>query len=396
MLPTEYLDDMLRRFFAEVRTTEGKMYSRSTYSGIRAALNRHIRSPPFSRNISLTYKEFHKSCQVFQATLKKLSTEGLDTTTHHQAISEGDLTKLRSSDTFNEMNAYALQKKVWFEISLAFARRGCENIQDLKKDAYVFRTDDTGREYVEMAFNEKLKNHQGIDMTKNMDSKPRMYASKSGSMSCPVKALKFYLSKLNSEGDRLFQQPKQKFKIENPVWYTTRPVGQKTISAFMSKLSTEAGLSRRYTNHCVRATTVTLLSHAGVTNRAITRITKHRNEKSLEYYETDSSDEQKRSYSDILLQENNDNPEAEAPTVSHTAPVSADNRPTQLQCDTAVSVPNFQFEQAFPVNNTAVSVSSSNSTSVTNVLNQRQTPQYMNPFHFSGCNVRIDNHFHYH
>ncbi len=173
----------------------------------------------------------------------------------------------------------------------------------MKKDAYIFKTDDVGREYVEMKYNEKLKNHQGTENTENMDSKPRRYASGKEENNCPVKSLKLYLSKLNPDNELLFQQPKQKVKPDDEIWYTSRPVGAKTISGFMSKLSTDAKLSKRYTNHCIRATTITLLSHAGVSNRAITRITKHRNEESLKHYERDSSDEQKRQFGDILLQE---------------------------------------------------------------------------------------------
>ncbi len=204
----------------------------------------------------------------------------------------------------NISNQHTLQRKVWFDLTIHFARRGCENINSLKKDAYSFKTDDVGREYVEMNYNEKLKNHQGFDNTENLDAKPRMYASTQGSTECPVESLRLYMSKLNPTNPLLFQQPRQKVDKTDTIWYTSRPVGAKKISGFMAKLSEDAGLSRRYTNHCVRATTITMLSHAGVSNRAITRITKHRNEGSLKHYEQDSSENQKRNFADILLQEN--------------------------------------------------------------------------------------------
>ncbi len=88
-----------------------KMYGRSTYGGIRAAINRHIRSPPHNRTLNLISADFHHSKQVFKATLKKLCVDGLDRTTHHQPISMADLTKLRHSDAMSTENQYTLQKK---------------------------------------------------------------------------------------------------------------------------------------------------------------------------------------------------------------------------------------------------------------------------------------------
>ena len=84
------------------------------------------------------------------------------------------------------------------------------------------------------------------------------------------------------------------------VWYTTRQVGPRTLGDMMKVISKEAKLSQIYTNHSVRATTATLLSHAGVDTREIMRITQHRNEGSVKSYNRDSSDAQKRQYSAIL------------------------------------------------------------------------------------------------
>ena len=68
----------------------------------------------------------------------------------------------------------------------------------------------------------------------------------------------------------------------------------------MRKISLDAGLSRVYTNHCVRATTITLLAHAGVETREIMKISGHRNEASVRCYNADSSSHQKRTYSGII------------------------------------------------------------------------------------------------
>ena len=55
-----------------------------------------------------------------------------------------------------------------------------------------------------------------------------------------------------------------------------------------------------YTNHCVRATTITALFQAGVDTKRICSITKHTNEATLSHYIASTTDEQKREASSVL------------------------------------------------------------------------------------------------
>ena len=290
----------MEKFYAEVKNAEGNQYSKSTFTGLRASLNRYLRAPPHSKNICLmSNPDFHRSNQMFIAVLKKLKREGMDRTKRYPPIAEADLNKLRQSDAFSVDHPKTLQRKVWFDIALAFARRGRENLQSMKKDAFVFKKDDIGAEYVEMAYNEATKNHPGNKSDTNHESKTRMYAT-DGSETCPVQSLKLYLSKLHPKSDLLFQQARNRVLSTDDVWYTTRPVGPRTLGDMMKVISKEANLSQIYTNHSVRATTVTLLSHAGVDIREIMRISQHRNEASVKSYNRDSSDAQKRRDSAII------------------------------------------------------------------------------------------------
>ena len=92
------LDDTLGAFYAEVRSTDGNLYSKSTFVGIRASINRHLRAPPFDNTYSLmSDSSFHKSYQMFSAMLKQLQRERLDRVMHHPSISEGRLQRLRES-----------------------------------------------------------------------------------------------------------------------------------------------------------------------------------------------------------------------------------------------------------------------------------------------------------
>ena len=52
----------------------------------------------------------------------------------------------------------------------------------------------------------------------------------------------------------------------------------------MKDISVEARLSKVYTNHCVRATAITLWSNSGISNRHIMAISGHRSKQSLVSY----------------------------------------------------------------------------------------------------------------
>ncbi|CAC5407170.1 unnamed protein product [Mytilus coruscus] len=75
----EKLDQILRNVYAEVRNTDGQLYAKRTFVGIRASTNRYLRAPPCNKSFSLLEDkhEFHKSNQMFTAMIKKLRGKAL-------------------------------------------------------------------------------------------------------------------------------------------------------------------------------------------------------------------------------------------------------------------------------------------------------------------------------
>ena len=295
----EKLDQVLKDFYSEVLNTDGQLYAKSTFVGIRASISRHLRAPPFNKPFSLMAdKEFHRSNQMFLGMIQKLKREGLDVTKHHSSISEGDLEKLRSSNVLTTENPKGLLRKVWFDIMLGFGRRGRENQRSFTDKTFAVKLDDRGFKYVEMVVSETTKNHRGGLTDDDFEKSPRIYAT--GQLSCPVNSFELYLAKRNPNSSHFFQLPRSKVKISDETWFTTRPYGEKMLNDMMKGISTDAGLSKTYTNHCVRATTITVLVDSGVFDREIMKITGHKCEASLSSYHSDSSDKQKRKYSAIL------------------------------------------------------------------------------------------------
>ncbi|CAC5396305.1 unnamed protein product [Mytilus coruscus] len=197
------LNDRLCYFYASLQTKQGTDYSKSALVGIRSAISRHITGPPYNREINIiTDKSFMPSNHVITG--------------------------------------------------------GTGGLTDLKKTTYAKCKDDKGQEYYKMTYNECDKTHHGVDSKENSRD-VRMYA-KPGDIHCPVFSLDFYLGKLSPRCTAFFQQALQYPKPT--IWYAAQPIGKNKLASMMSRISEEAGLSIRYTNHCLRATVATGLKRA--------------------------------------------------------------------------------------------------------------------------------------
>ena len=95
--------------------------------------------------------------------------------------------------------------------------------------------------------------------------------------------LRLYLSKLHPDCIWLFQQCRSQAADERQ-WYKNEPLGVNSLGSMMKTIGEAAGLSRQYTNHCVRATTVTVLFNAGVAVQNIQSHTGHRSLLGLQPY----------------------------------------------------------------------------------------------------------------
>ena len=204
--------------------------------------------------------------------------------------------KLYNSGVLSNDNPVALQRKVYFETSLHFARRGREGIRQLKKSSFEIKTDDQGKRYVTINYNEKSKKDKGDD--KNAIIKESRIYEQLDDSQCPVRSFELYLSKLSDKGEDLFQQPKA--NNTHSEWYTGRPQGINTIGNFMPDISKAAGLSKVYTNHCLRATAVTVLANSGVDATDIIAVSGHKNVQSILPYRSNVSDSKRYAMSNVL------------------------------------------------------------------------------------------------
>lgn len=68
----------------------------------------------------------------------------------------------------------------------------------------------------------------------------------------------------------------------------------------MTTLSKEANLSKKYTNHCVRTTTITVLDRSGFEARHIMSVSGHKKVESIQSYSAQTPQTKKREMSDSL------------------------------------------------------------------------------------------------
>ena len=288
------LDKMLQTFYGEVRDKKGNMYQKNTYVGIRYAINRQLKESPWNRAIDLKKdKDFLVSNKVFNGMLRKLKMEGLDKTVHKAAIEEEDWKKLINSSILNVEEADGLQKKVFLDIMLHFGRRGREGLCDLKKDSFTIVENENGGKHVQMAFNEMEKTKQGID--KDEGSKEAIMCSQEEN--CPVESFEAYMSHLHPEEPSFFTKSLK--KKDKDIWFGKQKMGKNKVGNMMKQISKEACLSKIYTNHCLRATTATILARSGVQDRDIAMVTGHKNVASLQHYVNAPTTKKMKSLSSI-------------------------------------------------------------------------------------------------
>ena len=115
-------------------------------------------------------------------------------------------------------------------------------------------------------------------------------------------AYKLYISKLNKKSPLLWQKPKQGYiHYNDPEWYESNRVGQKTLESFMKTLVKEAKLETNlYTNHSIRATCISTLDKNSFKARHITAISGHKNEVTIKTYSVKCPDKKKREMYETL------------------------------------------------------------------------------------------------
>ena len=121
-ISTQELNDLLKKFYVEIRKQDGTMYSRSTLNSIRFGLQRKIHEIRSDINI-IDSLDFETSNEIFRAQCVHLKKEGFGKVKHKQPITSEDIRKLYQSQVFSLQNPKSLQRKVFFDVLLYLCRK---------------------------------------------------------------------------------------------------------------------------------------------------------------------------------------------------------------------------------------------------------------------------------
>ena len=118
---------------------------------------------------------------------------------------------------------------------------------------------------------------------------------------CPVRLFLMYKSKLPPTREELWLKPKKKnVLMDADLWYDKQVIGAHPLDNFMKLISERAGLSKIYTNHCIRSTVITSLDEKGFEARHITAVSGHKSENTIKSYSVKCPDSKKREMCDAL------------------------------------------------------------------------------------------------
>ena len=322
--------------YVGMRTQAGGTYQYNSYKAFRAAISRHVQK--LGRNLDIFNDvEFRRSNEAFEGIIKKLRRKGeMNPIAHKDIITNGDYNKIKYL-LDHKKDTRCLTEQVWFYVTLHFGIRGCELQCLLRKTDLQFHTDEHGAKYVKLGTDFAQKNHQleGIatpsGRIQNLDQ---------------VHSIEMLISKLNPECDRLLQRPRINYSAKDKCWFTKAPMGKNALGDIMKGISDDAKTSKKCTNHCLQAFTVSRLNAQNVPERHIMTVTGHGNAQSLTSYcrPTDDQERQMAAVLDTTMTCTTSSATTPSPASSATVPVSPNKELGMEIVDLLQGIPDEVFD----------------------------------------------------
>jgi len=282
--PDEILNNYLRYFYSSLKKEDDTYYSPSTLVCIRAAIQRFLSSANIDRRVNIiTDVNFKRANKTLKAMVSKSMNFTVKDSEKYPAIENTDMSLLRKY--FDRSTPQRLQQEVWFSLTYYFGFRGREVMRETKKDFFKFEYEADGRKIISINRNSISKNTKASLIEKEYLNfrNAKIYPAEDPSV-CPVQALETYLGLIPDTVEVLFPQPLIKPK-PNEKWYSSkRVVGKNAIGDFMKTISKEANLSKLYTNHSIRVTTISELFSQGFSVDQIQSVSGHKNPQSVQRY----------------------------------------------------------------------------------------------------------------
>ena len=296
-IPASELNVLMCRFFMEITKKDGGAYEPCSLASFHRSLQRFLNDKNSKMNIIKDH-EFSKSREVLSSKKKQLCevhAKGNRPQAARQITEEEEDLLFRSGE-FGEDNPEALQRTVWWLLSLHFGFRARDESRKLKWGDIVLETDsETGNELLVWAAERGSKTRHG-DGHHTRAFNPIAHAS--NNERCPVR----YYKKFKSHRPEDTNKPDSPFylainhrrKPEDSTWYMRAPLGKNGIGKMLKTAAARAGLQGNVTNHSVRKTSISRLMDADIPVNYVAQLSGHKNLKSLDSYKSASVSHQRK------------------------------------------------------------------------------------------------------
>ena len=289
----ETLNNYLRYFYHELRTIGGRYYSPKSLQCIRAGIHRYL-TRTLNRNVNILTGEAFASANRMLLTMTGLWLAHGGQSRQFIAIEKKDLDTIYTS--FDRKSGESLQNEVLFAILYFLGARGREELRKLKRSDICIEFDSNGVKYVRLKC-EKDDKSEPNNLRKNVKAslQPREYSVKRMNRIYDTRAIEcieLYIAKISRDQpstDNLFPRPINN-KKSNQFYSSKQVRGESYLGQFMKKLSETLELTKIYTNHCVRCTTVSIAKDKGLSNSDVCLITGHKDARSIDNYDRPSDE----------------------------------------------------------------------------------------------------------
>ena len=276
----------LSRFIREIKRIDGSDYPPSTQIIIMVQM--HLNENDVYWKL-LENEKFLGLRNVVDNTMKERTAQGLGLRSSSEIISLNQEDVLFNSGALGDKEPLQLLHTVIYMMGLHLALPGGVEHNRLRRPGFdpqvIVGNDARGREcliYTEDALN---KTNQGGLKCKQRTKVVYVYPS-ANLFRCPVRIYKKYIGLLPKPKSckKLYLRVKPK---QMPyVWYADQPFGVNKVCSAVKEICNKAGITGKFMNHSLRATSASRMYHKGVPEQVIKEVTGHASDSVRTYKRT--------------------------------------------------------------------------------------------------------------
>lgn len=270
------LNRWMSRFVLEVRRQDGKHYPPNTLYQLCCGLMRYVREvkPDLDIFKDLQFSEF---CRTLDAEMKRLRSLGIGTSTKQaEPITDAEEERLWIQGKLGPDTPQSLLDTMVYMCGLYFALRSGQEHRNLSVDQLKLVEPADGVPHLVYTENVSKNNPGGLH---NRKLKPKTVIHHAN-LECPSRCLvMFYKTYMAHRPPDLEHNAFYLTPIRNPktsVWYTSVPVGYRTLMTTVNRICKSASINGYKTNHSLRVTAATRLFQQSVDEQLIMSRTGHR------------------------------------------------------------------------------------------------------------------------